>query len=179
MRLKNSVWLIAVCLLFTACSHKIPASGIRPEYPENRIGGMFDHNGEILFVEIDRLYPVFRWEPFPGPEDLKADKQGMLGRIRNVTYDLRIWSAVNDMPSKIIYSKTGLPQPSHKLETRLLSCEKYFWTARARFELNGEVRVTKWGESWIGTLKDDDRIAMSRSSVIPHPLLFRFQTPCP
>lgn len=179
MRLKNSVWLIAGCLLFSACSHKVPASGIRPEYPENRIGGMFDHNGEILFVEIDSLRPVFRWGPFPGPDDLKADRQGMLDRIRNVTYDLRIWSAVNDMPSKVIYSKTGLSQPSHKVETRLFSCEKYFWTVRAHFELNGEARVTKWGNSLAGILEDDVRSSMNRSSVIPHPLLYRFQTPCP
>jgi hypothetical protein len=163
---------------------KAPVFGLKPEYPENRI----DKN-EILFVEVDYLHPTLRWESFPRPQDLIEDKEEMLYLMRNVTYDLKIWSAEGDYPYAIIYSKQGLREPYYKLEQLLEPCSKYFWTIRARFEIESKVRVTEWGISKRGNppmiyhhmdIDINSSLAFGRRSpIIPNPALYRFKTPCP
>ena len=39
---------------------------------------------------VDSLQPTLRWETFPRPADFAADTTGVMSRVRNVTYDLRI-----------------------------------------------------------------------------------------
>ena len=183
MRLK-CVLIFAVSLFATSCSMKGPVFGLKPEYPENRI----DTN-EILFVEVDSLQPTLRWESFPRPQDLIEDKEGMLYLMRNVTYDLKIWSAEGDYPYAIIYSKQGLREAYYKLKEPFEPCSKYFWTIRARFEIEGKVRVTEWG---ISQRKFSHQICPRidiginsspalgrRSPIVPNPALYRFKTPCP
>ena len=182
MRLK-CVLIFAVSLFATSCSMKGPVFGLKPEYPENRI----DTN-EILFVEVDSLQPTLRWESFPRPQDLIEDKEEMIYLMRNVTYDLKIWSAEGDCPHAIIYSKQGLREPYYKLEVPLEPCSKYLWTIRARFEIDGKVRVTEWGISkregshQIYNLMDigiKSPLALGRRSpIVPNLALYRFKTPC-
>lgn len=183
MRLK-CVLIFAVLLFATSCSMKAPVFGLKPQYPENRID-----TDEIGFVEVDSLQPTLRWESFPRPQDLIEDKEGMLHLMRNVTYDLKIWSAQGDYPYAIIYSKQGLREPYYKLEEPLEPCSKYFWTIRARFEIDGKVRVTEWGISQRGFPhqiyhhKDIDTNSLPalgrRSPILPNPALYRFKTPRP
>lgn len=180
MRLKNVIFLILVFILICGCSSVAPTLGLRPEYPENRNRtGSLSHSPEILFVEVDSLQPTFRWETFPRPHDFKADKQGMLSRIKNVTYDLKIWRSENNSLSQVIYNRLGLPTPSHKIEIPLEPCAKYFWTIRARFELDSQVRVTEWGNSQSGEWQGEVYFITPRWPGIPNPLLYRFKTPCP
>lgn len=172
MRLRNVIFLILVYILLYGCSSvgtSTPTLGLRPEYPENRTSGT-----QILFVDVDSLQPTFRWESFPRPHDFKADTQGMLSRIKNITYALKIWRIENGLPSEVIYSRFGLPMPSHKIEIPLETCAKYFWTVRARFELDGQTRVTEWGISQLPRLAVPDRIRQQ----IPQTNLYRFKTPC-
>jgi hypothetical protein len=187
MRLRY-VLIFAVLLFVTSCLKKAPVSGLRPEYPENYADGT-----EIMFVEVDSLRPTLRWESFPRPQDLREDKEGMLYLIKNVTYDLKIWSAEGDYPYDIICSKQGLREPYYMLEEALEPCCKYFWTIRARFKIGGKLRVTEWGISqrgyshW-GLLREINRhrdiginwslAIFRRSPIVPNLQLYRFKTPC-
>lgn len=153
-------WL-AVLLLVSGCTRPVPVSGLRPEYPEVHWS----------FVEVDSLQPTLRWESFPRPQDREANREGLLSRIRNVTYDLKIWRVENDYPVELIYTRQGLPEPSHRIEAPLAPCTKYFWTIRARFTLDGHTRVTEWG-----VMGDTD--LTRRLPRVPNPFSYRFKTPC-
>ncbi len=110
------------------------------------------------YPNVDSLRPTLRWESFPRREDLEADREGVLRRVNAVTYDLKIWKAMEGYqsrriqrqeiaaPGELVYSRTGLPGPSHRVETPLEPSTQYFWTVRARFKINGRSRVTEWGE---------------------------------
>ena len=183
MRLK-CVLIFAVLLFASSCSMKAPVFGLKPEYPENRID-----TDEIVFVEVDSLQPILRWESFPRPQDLIEDKGEVLYLMRNVTYDLKIWSAKGDYFYAIIYSKQGLREPYYKLERPLEPCSKYFWTIRARFEIDCRIRVTEWGISQrVFSHQNCHRMDIDinsstalgrRSPIVPNPALYRFKTPCP
>lgn len=133
---------LAGLLVVAGCASTVPVSGLRPEYPEVR-ATVFTN--ELASVEVDSLQPTLRWEAFPRPQDREADREGHLSRIRSVTYDLRIWRATNAYPAELIYAREGFPEPSHRVEVPLERSTEYFWTVRARFELDGDVRVTGWG----------------------------------
>ncbi len=163
------LWLVGVIWL-TGCAPILPVSGLRPEYPEARAG----------FVKVNSLQPTLRWEAFPPPEVRETDPEGALGRIRAVTYDLLIWRAEEkypegfsgEYPGEPIYSRRALPVPWHTLEERLEPSTKYFWTVRARFELDGLPRLTQWGE----TAPNEIREVVARE-IVPSPLHYRFKTP--
>lgn len=130
-------WLLGLALLSVAigCGH---TAGLRPlpvEVTEN----------PSHWLEVDSLQPTLRWEAFPRPEDLKADKAGRLATVRKPTYELRIWRAEDYFPAELVYARSGLAEPVHTVETVLAPNTRYLWTIRARFELNGEPRVTEWG----------------------------------
>ncbi|MCX7771199.1 MAG: hypothetical protein N2202_09015, partial [Proteobacteria bacterium] len=128
---------------------------------------------EIVFTEVDSLQPTFKWASFPKSRDIERDEQGFLIKIRDVTYDLKIWKSENEFPGYLIYSRQSLPEPFHKIEQLLEPCAKYFWTVRARFKIDGETRVTEWGISAI-----PGGLMVRKSHEIPNPNLYRFKTPC-
>lgn len=78
---------------------------------------------------VDSLQPTMSWEPFPGA---------------NVTYDLRIWSAGRLGPDTLVYSRTNLDRPTHKIETPLEFSSLYYWSVRAHFSEQGRERITDW-----------------------------------
>ena len=49
-------------------------------------------------------------------------------------------------PGELVYTKQGLLNPEHNLETPLQPNSLYFWTVRAHFTLNGKRRATEWSE---------------------------------
>jgi hypothetical protein len=80
--------------------------------------------------------------------------------VRNPTYELKIWRAEDYIPAEeeyvpawfvyafhaeLVYARSGLTEPVHTVETPFAPDTLYLWTIRARFELNGEPRVTEWG----------------------------------
>jgi hypothetical protein len=89
--------------------------GLRPEYPEVKMRYASSRR-DLVSVEVDSLQPTLRWESFPRPQDRDADKEGELGRIRNVTYDLKIWRTQlpdwSAYPVEVVYARQGLPEPS-------------------------------------------------------------------
>jgi len=117
---------------------------LRPKYPELS----YNFGGGLKYLEVASLQPELQWEAFPRPEDREADDTGVLSRITDGTYDLKIWKAdVNDLPGKLVYARKGLTASSHKIETPLLPLTNYFWNIRLRFKMDGYTRVSHWALS--------------------------------
>ena len=112
------------------------------------------------FVEMDSLQPTFQWQPFPRPSDDFADK------VQDVTYELRIWTTFQGPSGKLRYSRDGLKLPSHKLEEPLEPSIQYLWSVRARFMIDGDMRVTEWGMAGLPL----------RNEAVPNLSCFRFKT---
>jgi hypothetical protein len=154
--------------------------GLRPEYPELLYKipfGDVNNQGYLTFVMVDSLQPTLRWEAFPRPNDRGKDNRRLVDCVHNVTYDLKIWQ-VNDLfdlvEIKLVYNRQRLVTPSHKIEHRLIPLTKYFWTIRARFEIDGHTRVTPWGLSekpW------KSGPSPCKLDFIPYPNYYRFTTP--
>ena len=131
-------------------------------------GGMYF--GEVA---LDSLQPALEWEAFPGLGFPEVDTEGVLSRIRRVSYDLRVWRADNnDLPDDLVYLRHALPTPQHKLEEPLEPSTKYFWTVRARFELDGQTRVTPWAVNRRRKGYSPDHLDR-----VTNPFYYRFETP--
>jgi hypothetical protein len=122
--------------------------GLWPEQPPLRwnssaAGGGADGN---IWPRVNSIKPVLAWEAFPRPADLASDTNGLFARFKSVTYDLRIWSSKqqSDIVGELVYVRDALSEPLHQVETPLSRGSWYFWSVRARFELNGHIRVTEW-----------------------------------
>ncbi len=165
--------LLVALTWIVGCARPVAVYGLRPEYPE----------AYEKFVKVESLQPTLRWEPFPRPQDRESDKEGWLKRIGNVTYDLKIWRADEEnpveYPGQLVYLRRGLPEPSHKIESSLKPSTKYFWTVRARFEIEGEPRVTEWGVMVLALFDPywSGAPTASRLSLVPNPRHYRFKTP--
>ena len=97
------------------------------------------------FPLVASRQPTLVWEAFPQDSDRRSNKKALLSNVSNVRYDVRVWQALNNAPPRLVYERRNLPQPSHTLEQSLLAKSRYFWSARARFDLEGKVHATKWG----------------------------------
>jgi len=180
--------LVAV-VMTVGCAKPHPAEGLRP-LP-------LVMEKESLTREAASLQPFFQWEPFPRKVELKADRSGALGRIQNVTYDLRIWRAegVNSgvcrpllprygsedrggpciYPAELVYTRGGLPNPFHTVESPLSPFTVYLWAVRARFQLDGQPRLTEWS---VLNETDEHRIfPKPRDGTRPSLGHYSFQTP--
>lgn len=152
--------LLGLWFLLASCGGAVPVTGLRGEHP--RV--------ERSAVKVDSLQPEFRWESFPRPRDHEQDKEGILKRIDGVTYELRVWKltsvrkvALHDIRVEPIYSRQGIKTPSHRIDKPLEPSTIYFWTVRARFEIDGHPRVTQWGARFKGprsTLWRDHEISI-------------------
>jgi hypothetical protein len=121
----------------------------------------------IEWASAGSLQPLLRWQAFPREADLAAAPAEMR-RVQNVTYDLVVARERNRAPAEIVYRRNGLPAPEHRLEVPLAQQARYYWTVRARFELDGRTRVTGWGSTHY----------QARDSVTaPSSLSYRFRTP--
>jgi hypothetical protein len=157
------VALAGVALLLAAgCT--VAVSGLRPESPA--LG-----TDATEFVAVESLQPVLRWEAFPTGRDYQ------LRRAQNIRYDLQIFRAEEDYPGALIYRRKDLPERWHQVEERLTPAARYFWTVRARFELDGEPRVTEWG--CILPAEPTLREMAYRTPRTPSPFYYRFRTPAP
>lgn len=140
----------------------VPLHVLRPEYPEPRRGGVDLREivsrryvkgwGGFDVVPVDDLRPTLRWEAFPRLID-RPGKAGEGRHFANVSYELSVFRAIftKDFPSgqhfvagPLVYARKGLTQPWHRFEEPLEPCVRYAWTVRARFELDGQMRVTEW-----------------------------------
>ena len=147
--------------------------GLAPEYPLMRGPREHPFPGWI-WTPVDSLQPVMRWESFPGTADL-AVAPAEMARVSNVTYDLVIAAERNDSPARLVYRREKIAANFHKLDVPLEPDRRYFWSVRARFDLDGRFHVTEWAR----TIWDLGRARASweASDVIsPHALSYRFST---
>jgi hypothetical protein len=142
--------------------------GLQPKSPSISL-----EDGTSFMVTNDTR-PLFEWEAFPTARDRERDT-GWIARTKNVTYDLIIYRARRDAPAEVVCSRTALPGPSHQMPEPLPGRTRYFWTVRARFELNGQVRVTDW--SVVDAQNVFPRGPVARLPLVPSEFYFRFETP--
>jgi hypothetical protein len=100
--------------------------------------------GFLSISRVESLQPTLRWQAFPRAQDLAAAPRDM-ARVQNVRYDVVIARSQDLAPAEIVYRREALSRPEHTLEAPLAAGTEYFWTVRARFELDGRERVTSWG----------------------------------
>lgn len=145
------------------------AFGLAPIEPRLRgqlsgdavIGPMFE------WKTVTGVQPTLRWQSFPRESDLRVAPAEM-GRVKNVRYDLLIAREHELAPAGIVYRRDGLPSAEHRPATALAPNARYFWTVRARFELDGRERVTEWGTTHY----------MARDRLTsPSSFSYRFRTP--
>lgn len=122
--------------------------GLEPVFPALR-GVLTDDpliGAHFEWVTIDTLQPTFQWQRFPRKTDIETAPEEM-GRVRNTRYDIVIARERNLAPAEIVYRRDGLLGTSHEVALSLHPDTRYFWTVRARFELDGRERVTEWGST--------------------------------
>ena len=98
----------------------------------------------LLFTTIDTLRPKFRWSEFPRDLDRQQLNPAILGKICEVTYDLKMWEVEGCERGRLIYERKGLAEPEHLMEESLAPASRYFWSVRARFVFNGRSMATRW-----------------------------------
>jgi len=147
------------------------AVGLAPLAPALR--GMYTEEpvfGRVFeWLAVESLRPTLRWQSFPRESDRQAAPATM-ARVAKVRYDLLLAREEAGEPGPVIYRRQGLPDNSHVLETGLAPGQRYFWTVRARFELDGRERVSEWGVTGVSAADSRRLTAPSRHS-------YRFRTP--
>lgn len=93
--------------------------------------------------KADDLAPLLSWQKFPRESDLKAVPEDMK-KVKNVRYELFVATGDNGETPDVVYRAEDLKETSHKLSIGLNPNTRYFWSVRARFDLNGRQRVTEW-----------------------------------
>jgi len=104
------------------------------EYPAE-IELLMPRNG----VAVRSIQPTLGWNPSFFDDQISQD---VLSRIHGYTYDLRV-----SQKGAIVYERSGLIKALHKLEDSLPSCTDHDWRVKARFELDGRMRVSRWSPS--------------------------------
>ena len=49
-------------------------------------------------------------------------------------------------PGELMYTRRGIRDPNHTVETSLQPASHYYWSIRAHFRLDGKRRATEWSE---------------------------------
>lgn len=157
-------------------------SGFKPSYPKQEYAFW---GARLTMVVVDSLQPTLRWTPFPGRHQFGAGDSGRpfipethAARARNVRYDVRIWQVENLTARAVVYERFAIKTNSHTLEESLQPSKPYFWSIRARFEINGETRISEWSLSMIPwTPGESPRSQARRRGQIPAANFYRFETP--
>ena len=89
------------------------------------------------------------------------------GRLKHVTYELRIWESTPEFPGKLVYRRKGISDSHHTIEEPLIPSTRYLWSIRAHFLLDGQPRLTEW------TLAG----YVLRGETVPNESCLRFVTP--
>ena len=114
------------------------------EYHPTILGDL-DRTNWNRFPVIATRMPTLDWEAFPRVIDQHTRYAPLLNTVSNIRYDLRIWKVISDTPPQLVYERRALTVPTHTLDQPLESGTRYFWSIRARFDVNGKTRATRWG----------------------------------
>jgi hypothetical protein len=165
----------------SGCAMSPGVSGFKPMSPPVVYRPL---DRQLEFVAVGSLRPTLQWSPFPGgdspigwgqTEDFVAVDSA---RVSRVSYDVRIWQVVKDEFGPLVYERQSLAATAHQVEQPLCPSTRYFWSVRARFDYEGNSRVTEWSLSMIPWLPGPSPRAVARRfGRIPPANAFRFATP--
>jgi len=94
-------------------------------------------------TDLDLRSPTLAWEAFPPARWVDDDRR--LGNARNVRYDLRVWEASDRrLVGDLVYERSDLLEPNHRLASELKPATQYFWSVRASYTVDGLPRATRW-----------------------------------
>ncbi len=141
---------------------------LKPYYPKSKYNFIFE---KLKFTKVDSVQPTLTWDSFPRDGDRMKAPDGLVDRVENVTYDLKIWRVEKKSPVELIYKKIGLTESSHVLEQPLEPETRYYWTLRANYLIDGHKRITGWSYS-----RNPGPI-LCDGTTIPYRNYFRFKTP--
>ena len=184
-RLRCLLALCGIMLALTSCA--IPVSGFRPiDPPVTRSFGLTPQD-MIAWPTVDSLRPTLRWQAFPGEHQqyVSSQVEPFVGfpahAIRDVTYELRIWTVISQRPADLVYEVNGLTQPFHAVAQDLKPSSSYYWSVRARFLLYGDPRVSDWSVTQLPCPppygSECARGVVKRTGQIPPLNYYRFRTP--
>jgi hypothetical protein len=87
--------------------------------------------------------PLLRWQAFPRASD-RAAAPAEMERVTRVRYELRVTRDTPAGQARLIYTRSNLERPEHRLEQSLAPRTVYTWSVRAHFELDGRPQHTEW-----------------------------------
>lgn len=132
----------------------------------------------ILYTPVHSLQPMLEWEPFPRPRDRRPENASLLGRISEVSYDLKVWEVSAGYPQRLVIDRAGLAWQQYRPDVPLQPDTRYFWTFRARYRLDGMPHVTRWAFSSVpATAEGMPPGGSCDLDDIPVTNYFRFVTP--
>ncbi len=171
--LRSLAMLAATSMLAAACSGPFGSSGLGAIDPPQILEyfGVHNYSRED---DVASLTPTLVWESFPQQDDAVQSAALAGHRVEAVTYELRLWRAIEDRPGPLVYERRGLAEPHHTVEMPLQPSQLYHWSVRARFRLDGGERVTQWSSRTWNIWYCPD---ISREFIIPVPCAYRLATP--
>ena len=154
-----SISVLVLLLMAAGCAGDVEVAGLQALEPPALDGA----------AEVDSLEPIFRWQQFDPVSTLGA---GLQKQIRDISYDFKIWSGDDGRPGALVYERRNLIAPFHRLSEPLSPSTEYYWSVRARFQLDGNDRVTEWSvRKGVGISNP------RRSPIVPNPAFLHFETP--
>ena len=173
--------LLLILTASSACSQRAPISGFEPIEPPQRFGPW---RNSLRVPLVSSIQPVFSWKTFPGTHEacgFPCPKSQFVdvdpAKVEKVTYQLRIWDVEINVPTAVVYDRSGIEGTSHRVEVPLDYGKVYFWSVRAEFVYAGEMRLTEWSISSLPHYGRTARSAARKRGVIPPRNYFRFKTP--
>jgi hypothetical protein len=82
---------------------------------------------------------------FSGDVERPSGSSGWIGSADDYRYSWMHECRDTD-PGELIYTRRGIRDPNHTVETPLHPASHYYWSIRAQFRLDGSRRVTEWSE---------------------------------
>lgn len=148
----------------------------------------------LAVTPLDTLRPTLRWGAAVLPNNQSQSKSQL--QPANVRYDLRIYTAKQIRtqhnkrlwPLLPVYSRKGLVDTSHTLESDLADCSDYLWTVRATIVDNNKViQATAWSGNYfkfaspvvlrnVTKIFRDERFSLENGTQFNY--IYPFSTPC-
>jgi hypothetical protein len=91
------------------------------------------------------------WKSFPQTHAHGRIEPELLAKIRDVSYEVRIWETELSQRTEMAYERKGLMDNEYIMAEALNSSDPLIWSARARFNIGKRAAATRW----VTTCEDD------------------------
>jgi len=157
--MRRALWA-TLALTLVGCAG-VETTGLGVAEPEV---GRYTLESYAAYVDVDSLRPRFRWEPLP----LERLDPGVdvAARVRDVTYELRIWEE-RELGAALVLRRDGITGTEFRPEQDLAPDARHLWSVRAWFLFDGKRRATDWALAG----------KPLQHEAVPNLSCLRFQTP--